>query len=109
MRWVTAQAPTDLSPLAQYGMVGALLSIMFAFMWFVIKGYREDNAELKKELREGHLWLRDRGVPALEAATAAVSESNRTMAEMARIADEQTKALAGALALIDELRKGLRR
>lgn len=109
MPWLIAQTPTDLSPLAQYGMVGALLSIMFAFMWFVIKGYREDISGLKQELREGHLWLRDRGVPALEAAAAAVTESNRTMAEMARVADEQSKALAAALALIDDIRKGLRR
>lgn len=81
----------DFNPLAQYGLLGAILAITFWFVWFVLRNDRADLAAGKAEVatanaevRELNVYIRDRVVPLVEGCATALRETSASNAEVVR-------------------------
>lgn len=95
--WFLAQAGggEPWSGLTNYGFVGTILAVTFAFVWYVINGYRKDNAELRSENRESNTYLREHVVPLVANCSSALKETSASNAEVA-------KALAQVVFLLSQ-------
>lgn len=87
-----SQTP-DVSALAQYGPGGIVAGVALLACWYLLRAQqetlkleREQNTELRAEIRELNKSIHDRYIPAL---TTAMAESAR----LAQIAAETTRAL----------------
>lgn len=83
-RWLTeaggGSADLPLSGFAQYGAAGLLLTVLLWLGWWMLRNEKARADANEAEIKRLNEIIQTKMVPALEAATVAVTESNKELA-----------------------------
>jgi len=75
---------SDVATLTQYGVLGVLAVILIVFARLAYRRETERADRLEAELRAQNMAIQDKAIPALLAATAAMSEVTELLRDMQR-------------------------